>query len=148
MNIEDCKEGVRVYWGGGEYDSDDSGAIVSKNGSIWTNTTCHAVWVEWDSNGKIAWVDRHELELEQPKEESKMESSSITSGIAVNANVTVQLGKDMTVWINGADELFVLVKGHTQPYRMKADSNGLGLHVSVKDMQIKDYDGCKGVVLK
>src|SRR5574343_252640 len=48
MNIEDCKEGVKVRW---DFDGEtDYGIIVKHKGSIWVDDTKESVWATWDSS--------------------------------------------------------------------------------------------------
>lgn len=69
MNFKDCKEGVRVYWKGGEYNPPDSGIIISKNDSIWYSDSLINIWVKWDSNNTMQWIDYESLDLEDPSEQ-------------------------------------------------------------------------------
>lgn len=62
--MEETKEfkvGDRVYWAGDDFDEKDNGTIKSFRDS-------KSVWVLWDSDGGVLWVDLDELQHEQPED--------------------------------------------------------------------------------
>lgn len=61
MLREECKEGVKVYWGGSEWTPSDTGTIVKYDGSVFHDYD--NVWVEWDSDGDVLHVQYNDLEV-------------------------------------------------------------------------------------
>ena len=63
MLEKECKEGVKVYWGGSKSVSADTGTIVKYNGNIFHDCFGDSVWVQWDSDGDVLYVPYNELEV-------------------------------------------------------------------------------------
>lgn len=93
MNLEDCKEGVRVYWDGRPETAPDTGTIVPLDGSVWNDCKTGNVWVQWDSDGKVLHIDYKVLDLEQPKEPPQELTEEQAVVFLLSKGYTVSKGK-------------------------------------------------------
>lgn len=59
MKFTECD---RVFFNGGSFTEPDTGVVVSVEGSIYTSEG--EVWVKWDSDGKVLFIDEGAIRLQ------------------------------------------------------------------------------------
>lgn len=63
MQMQDIKDGMRVYWDGGDYLSPDSGTVLLNYKDRY-ELPYNSVWVKWDSDGEILHAKVEDLSAE------------------------------------------------------------------------------------